>query len=217
MHAECSIKLVASCSGVSSWISKNHDLGIVSSSVGTAVSGIGVDFGVYEGMVPLRAASMENGSAGLLLRVKEGGSTRRKGELDVRRLDRRPTRLCLGEPRLRLMGVEEVVFGEDNALRTEGISAGVEEIPEEMLEMLVLADWDTEVIMNWEGFDSPSLVLERLVGELKTEGSIFSELKSSSKDEGGYRRLPVLDWVGLPGEEKDVGIAIYVLLVDPIK
>jgi hypothetical protein len=172
---------------------------------------------VYEEMVPLRAASMENGSAGLLLRVKEGGSTRRKGELDVRRLDRRPTRLCLGEPRLRLMGVE-VVFGEDNALRTEGIGTSVEEIrPEEMLEMLVLAGWDTGLSMNWEGFDSPSLVLERLVGELKTEGSIFSELKPSSKDEDGHRRFPVLDWVSLPGEEKDVGIAIYVLLEDPIK
>lgn len=172
---------------------------------------------MYEEMVPLRAASMENGSAGLLLRVKEGGSTRRKGELDVRRLDRRPTRLCLGEPRLRLMGVGEVVFGEDNALRTEGIGTGVEEIrPEEILEILVLADWDTGVSMNWEGFDSPSLVLERLAGELKTEGSMFSELKSSSKDEAWYRRLPVLDWVGLPGEEKDVGITIYVLL-DPIK
>ncbi len=169
-------------------------------------------------MVPPRAASMGNRGAVLLLRVKEGGSTRRKGELDVHRLDRRPTRLSLGDPRLRLMGVEEAAFGKSNALRTEGVGTGVVEIrPEGILEMLVLAGWDTGVGMNWEGFNSPSLVLKRLVGELETEGSMFPEPKSSSKDEGGYRRLPVLDWVGFLREEKGVGIATYVLLADLIK
>jgi hypothetical protein len=78
-------------------------------------------------MLPLSAASMEKGRPGLLLEVKDGGSTRLKGELEARRLERRPMRLCLGEPRLRLMGVELVVlgFGEERALRTEGMAGGV--------------------------------------------------------------------------------------------
>lgn len=65
---------------------------------------------------------MEKGSPGLLWE-KVGGSTRLKGEPVVRRLERRPIRLCLGEPRLRLMGVEFVVLGrgDERAFRTEGI------------------------------------------------------------------------------------------------
>lgn len=65
---------------------------------------------------------MENGRLGLLWE-KEGGSTRRKGELEARRLERSPIRLCFGDPRLRPMGVELLVlgFGDERALRTEGI------------------------------------------------------------------------------------------------
>lgn len=112
------------------------------------------------------------------------------------------------------MGVEEAAFGKGNPLRTEGVGTGVVEIRlEGILEMLVLAGWDTGVSMNWEGFNSPSLVLKRLVGELETEGSMFSEPKSPSKDEGGYRRLPVLDWVGFLGEEKGVGITFWQFLM----
>lgn len=48
-------------------------------------------------MVPLSAASMEKGSAPW---EKESGSTRRKGELDARRLEIAWRRLFFGEPRL---------------------------------------------------------------------------------------------------------------------
>jgi len=91
------------------------------------------------------------------------------------------------------MGVEEATFGKGNALHT-GVDTGVVEIrPEGILEMLVPADWGTGVSMNWEGFNGPSLVLKRLVGELKAEGLMFSESKSSSKNEGEYGRLPALE------------------------
>lgn len=66
---------------------------------------------------------MEKGNAGLLW-GNEGGSTRLNGELEARRLERRPIRLCLGDPRLWLIGVELVVFGEESALRTEGSEDG---------------------------------------------------------------------------------------------
>lgn len=160
-------------------MSKNQDLGIASSSVGTASGTTGAAFGLYVEMVPLSAASMENGRAGLLLRVNAGGSTRRKGELEVRRFERRPTRLCLGEPRLRLIGVELVVLGEDKALRTEGIDDGVVTVrSEENIEGLDLVEADV-VQRNAEGFARPSAVFERLVGELKMAGSMFSESYSS--------------------------------------
>jgi len=150
-------------------------------------------------MVPLNAASMENGSAGLLWVENDGGSTRRKGEAEVRRLDKRPTRLFLGEPRLWLMGVDLVVFGEESVLRTEGteglaVSAGLA--------------WTegVDIKANFAGLTYPaSLILDFLVGELKSEGSTFSESTESSKISEA-RRLPV-DEVGLgfSGEEKVFG------------
>jgi len=70
---------------------------------------------------------MEKGKPGLLWE-NDGGSTRLNGELEARRLERRPMRLCFGDPRLRAMGVELVVLGlGERALRTEGIDdCGVE-------------------------------------------------------------------------------------------
>ena len=65
---------------------------------------------------------MENGNPGLLC-AKTGGSTRLIGVPVVRRFVSSPMRLCLGDPRLRFMGVELLVFGRGDAraLRTEGI------------------------------------------------------------------------------------------------
>lgn len=139
----------------------------------------------------MRAASIENGKAGLLW-GNEGGSTRLNGELEARRLERRPIRLCLGEPRLWLIGVEVLVFGEERALRTEGIEGEA---------VLAGIGLDGEVNReNCDGFDSPSNVLDFFVGELKIDGSAFSESSSSKTD--GARRLPVTGWVCLRGEEK---------------
>lgn len=143
---------------------------------------------------------MENGKAGLLCE-KDGGSTRLKGELEARRLERSPTRLCFGEPRLRLTGVQLLVFGDESALRTEGIDG-----------VVVIADWlgldgdvKSENEGENEGFENPSLVLDFLVGELKMEGSTFSESSSSNTD--GARRLPVAGFVGprvcFSGEENE--------------
>lgn len=131
-------------------------------------------------MVPLNAASIEKGSAGLLCE-KDGGSTRRNGELEARRLERAPMRLCFGEPRLKLMGVELLVLGEERALRTDGMEG------EAVSGGLVREGEATRE--NLEGLENPSLVLDFLLGELKMDGSTFSE-SSSSKMEGA-RRLPV--------------------------
>ena len=76
-------------------------------------------------MLPFRAASIENDAAELD-DGNEGGSTRRNGELEARRLESRPIRLCLGEPRLWLIGVEVLVFGEESALRIEGMAGEAE-------------------------------------------------------------------------------------------
>lgn len=138
-------------------------------------------------MVPLRAASMEKGSAGLLCAEKEGGSMRRKGELEARRLERAPMRLCFGEPRLWLMGVEVVVFGEERALRTDGMEG------EAVSGSLVLSGEGT--MANFDGLENPSVVFGFLVGELTLEGSTFSA-SSSSKMAGPRLRFPV-DAVGL--------------------
>lgn len=70
---------------------------------------------------------MEKGSA---LCEKEGGSTRRKGELDARRLETALRRLFFGEPRLWLMGVDFAVFGEEMDLRAEGRDVAGEAVRE---------------------------------------------------------------------------------------
>jgi hypothetical protein len=133
-------------------------------------------------MVPLSAASMEKGSA---LCEKEGGSTRRKGELEARRLEMAWTRLFLGDPRLWLMGVDLAVFGEERDLRMEGMEVAGEAVSE----TLGLAGAAT--MENLAGFTNPSLLVrDFLVGELKTAGSLFSQ-SSSSKISGSRWRLPI--------------------------
>ena len=121
--------------------------------------------------MPLSAASMEKGRAGLLW-VKDGGSTRRKGELEARRLEMAFMRLCFGEPRLVVMGVDLAVLGDERALRIDGMGG---EVPR-----LVLGCTGEVKRENLAGLTRPaSLVLDLLVGELKTEGSMFSESPSS--------------------------------------
>jgi hypothetical protein len=122
-------------------------------------------------MEPLSAASMENGKLGLLC-AKEGGSTRRNGELDARRLEMAWRRLFLGEPRLLVMGVDFAVLGDERALRTDGT------------EGVAVSGLTGDVkIENWAGLTNPAsqllLVLDFLVGLLKIEGSMFSESASS--------------------------------------
>lgn len=149
-------------------------------------------------MLPLSAASMENGREGLLWVEKDGGSTRRKGELEARRLDKRPTRLCLGEPRLWWMGVDLVVFGEERAFRTEGADGLAARVG------LVLFT-DEVLSANFAGLTYPaSLIFDFLVGELKRAGSTFSASTESSKISAA-RRLPVVDvGLGFKGAEKAV-------------
>lgn len=153
-------------------------------------------------MLPLRAASIEKGSAGLDCE-NDGGSTRRKGELEARRFERRPTRLFFGEPRLWLMGVEVLVLGDEIALRTEG-AAG-----EAVTGRLSFEDGDV-IKEKLTGLENPSIVLDFLVGELKMEGSTFSE--SSSSNTAAARRLPVEGWVGLREDEKE-GVRAFCLFL----
>lgn len=189
------MRFADSCSGVSSWMAKNHALGMVSSTgvaaccgAATGVTATGLGLGVYVGMDPLRAASMEKGRAGLLLFCANGGSTRRKGELEARRLEMAWTRLFLGEPRLVLMGVDFAVLGEERALRTEG-RVGV-------VVRLAVGFRGAVKREKAAGLTKPASlkVLDLLVGVQKRDGSIFSE-ESSSKISGARWRFPV-DAVG---------------------
>lgn len=133
--------------------------------------------GLYEEIVPLRAASMEKGRP-VGVELKDGGSTRRKGEDEKRRpLDRRPTRLCLGEPRLWEMGVGFVVAGTESErfvrlrLETEGELKGVVK-PED----LGLAS----TRLNEEGLTGvPLKPFAFLDGDATMLGSTFSESSSS--------------------------------------
>ena len=151
-------------------------------------------------MLPFKAASIEKGAAELG-NGNEGGSTRRNGELEARRLESRPTRLCLGEPRLWLIGVDVVVFGEESALRIEG-TVGEAEIGK-------LGFWyDDGTRENVEGFVNPSVVVfDFLVGERKMEGLTFSE-SSSSSNTVAARRLPVEGWSCFSGVEELEAMAI---------
>lgn len=138
-------------------------------------------------MEPLSAASMEKGSPGLLL-VKAGGSTRRKGEVEARRLEMAWRRLFFGDPRLLVMGVDLVELGDERALRedeTEGVEV-----------RLVLVLMGEVKAGKLAGLTNPAslvmavVVLVFLVGLLKTRGSTFSE-SASSKISGARWRLPV--------------------------
>ena len=137
-------------------------------------------------MVPLSAASMEKGSAP---GEKEGGSMRRKGEVEARRLETACRRLFLGEPRLWLMGVDLAVLGEESDLRVDGREVAGEAV-RETLELAGDATME-----NRAGFTNPWLLVRVFlvgVGELKAAGSVFSQ-SSSSKISGSRWRLPVDD------------------------
>lgn len=130
---------------------------------------------------------MEKGSPGLLL-VKAGGSTRRKGEVEARRLEMAWRRLFFGEPRLLVMGVDLVELGDERDLRedeTEGVEV-----------RLVLVLTGEVKAGKLAGLTNPAslamavVVLVFLVGLLKTRGSTFSE-SASSKISGARWRLPV--------------------------
>lgn len=125
---------------------------------------------------------MEKGSAPC---EKEGGSTRRKGEVEARRFETACRRLFLGEPRLWLMGVDFAVLGEERALRTEEMEGAGEAVRETL-------DLAGEATMeNRAGLTKPSLLVrDFLVGELKAAGSVFSQ-SSSWKISGSRWRLPV--------------------------
>jgi hypothetical protein len=145
---------------------------------------------------------MLKGSEGLLCE-KEGGSTRRKGEDEARRLVMALMRLFLGEPRDLVMGVDRAVVEGVRILRVER-AEGVA-----LSETLFTGD---ETRLNLEGLmkskSRVELVLDFLVGEAKTEGSIFSE-STSSKISGARWRLPVeVEGVGFMGESKRDEMAV---------
>lgn len=138
-----------------------------------------------------------------VLPAKEGGSTRRKGEVEARRLERAPMRLCLGEPREVEMGVEWAV----SAFRTEEEAEeamGVEETGDAGSGMAAGAFEGEVKRAKWgiEGLEKPSDVFDFLVGELSRAGSAFSA-SSSSKMAGPRERLPVEALgLGFNGEAK---------------
>lgn len=120
-------------------------------------------------MEPLSAASMEKGSLGLW--EKDGGSMRRKGEVEARRLEMAWRRLFLGDPRLLVMGVDLVELGEERALRADGT--------EGVALRLVLVLTTGEVKMaNGAGLTYPAsgvvVVLDFLDGLPVMKGSTFS-------------------------------------------
>lgn len=121
---------------------------------------------------------MENGRPQSLEKSCAGGSTRRKGLDEARRpLDRRPTRLCLGDPRLALMGVVLVVVGTE---RDNGFLAGGADFAGE-----------TGLRMNRDALAGvPSMFFDRFDGELNSDGSMFSESSDSSKVVVDKRRFP---------------------------
>ena len=127
---------------------------------------------------------MEKGRP-LEVEEKDGGSIRRKGEEEARRfLERRPIRLCFGEPRLAEIGVVVVVVGTE---RESGLFTGNDT---ELSEEFVFED--SVVRMNLGLAGMASKFFERLEGELKITGSMFSpsELWSSSKEAAVKVRFP---------------------------
>jgi hypothetical protein len=157
------------------------------------MAGLGAgDAGLYDEIVPLRAASILNESVAVAFSALNlGGSTRRKGEELARRpLERRPTRLCLGEPRLREIGVKVVVVGTDSdrALR------------------VIAGDCATGVVNKLNiGFADlngvPSEPLDFFEGDMRILGFTFSE-SNSSKVSGENARL--FDFISRGCLPKDV-------------
>jgi hypothetical protein len=155
------------------------------------IEGLAGEAGLYEEIVPLRAASMLKGIEEVaLLALKVGGSTRRKGdELARRPLDRRPTRLCFGEPRLCEMGVRFVEVGteSDKALRliAGDVAAGV-------VNRLNIGFADLKGV--------PSEPFVFFDGEARMLGSTFSESNSSM---GSGENARLFDFIsrGLPAGE----------------
>lgn len=125
---------------------------------------------------------MEKGSP----TCEDGGSMRRNGLEEARRpLDRRPIRLCLGDPREAEMGVVVVVLGTESETGLRGERSG--RLDEDGLNL--------SCNMNLEGLTGvPSIFLLRLEGELRTDGSIFSASSSGSSNN-------VADRARLPGED----------------
>ena len=165
---------------------KNQELGIAVSTASSSHS-LCVVQGLYEDIVPERAASMEKGRKGVD-GLKRVGSTRRKGPEEQRRLlvERSPMRLCLGEPRLWAMGVVVVLVGTETE-RSLGFGLILP-----VLALPAVGKWKlTGVVV--QDFDAstgvPSMALLFLDGEKRMFGSMFSESNSSSKGSGERRRF----------------------------
>src|SRR5262249_27768759 len=138
-------------------------------------------------------------------------STRRKGLEEKRRLlvERRPTRLYLGEPRLWAMGVVVELVGTETDI---GLGLGL------MLPVLALpVVWKGELAGVVMGFGAstgvnldallgvPSIALLFLDGEKRMFGSRFSMSSSSSKGSGERRRFIGELRVALDGEVRLAG------------
>lgn len=123
----------------------------------------------------------------------EGGSTRRKGEDEKRRLLRRPTRLCFGDPRLWAMGVLFAVFGtESERVLGLGFVAPVLALLKpsngEMTGVAVFLGASTRVNLN-AFVGVPSTALPFFEGEKRMFGSMFSVSRSSSNGSIDRRRF----------------------------
>jgi len=170
-------------------MAKNQDLGIAVSTASSSHS-LCVVRGLYEDIVPERAASMVKGREGVD-GLKRGGSTRRKGPEEQRRLlvERSPKRLCLGEPRLCAMGVAVVLVGTETE-RGFGFGLMLLVVGKGELTEVVVEDFDASTRTNLETLlGVPSMALLFLDGEKKMFGSMFSVSNSSSKGSGEKRRF----------------------------
>jgi hypothetical protein len=109
------MRLAASSSGVSSWISKNQVLG-----AGAVLGRRGAEL---VGSEPLKAASKLKGRVAVGRDVNEGGLMRREKGAEVRRCDRAPAIFRGGE---RPAGAVRGARGEERELVVELLRAGVE-------------------------------------------------------------------------------------------
>jgi len=154
-------------------------------------------------------------------REKQGGSMRRGLLLEVDlRLERREMRLCFGEPREEAMGVLAVVAGTERERGFLDLGEAIGRLVTRLAmgakreEVAAEGDLDVKsnvgsVRTNLEAFCGvPSMFLERLEGELKIEGSMFSESMSSSKNVGECRRFSGEDRLAFSGVDRDAWIAV---------